>query len=164
MIETAIFFYNHLQSSAAGLVWGAHQVHRDRWLMTPPVQLGTWSAARHLFHMAFYEETIALPSMRQWLGDPLPNLEGLSEEAAWDEAAGKDVQVLTQRFHTVRQAQVELTLQLSESAWDHFMQTVWDPFPLRWVVSKTLQHTAEHTSDILRLALFWDAFIERKAT
>lgn len=163
MIETAVFFYNQLQSSATGLVWAAHQVPSDRWLQAPPAQLGTWSAARHLFHMAFYEETIALPSMRQWLGDPLPELETVNEDAAWDETADRGILVLTQRFHTVRQAQVELTIQLSESAWDHILQTLWAPFPLRWVVTKTLQHTAEHTNDILRMALFWDAFIEGKA-
>ncbi len=39
--------------------------------------------------------------------------------------------------------------------------TVWSypglpPVTLRWVVTKTLQHTAEHVSALLRLSLFWD--------
>ncbi|GAC1447801.1 MAG: hypothetical protein PVSMB4_03950 [Ktedonobacterales bacterium] len=28
--------------------------------------------------------------------------------------------------------------------------------PWRWVVSKPVQHTAEHTHDLMRLVLFWD--------
>ena len=37
-------------------------------------------------------------------------------------------------------------------------ETNWGPVPLFWVVSKTYQHTAEHISDLLRIALFWDDF------
>ena len=36
--------------------------------------------------------------------------------------------------------------------------TGWGPIPLLWLVSKTYQHTNEHTSDVLRMALFWDYY------
>ena len=35
--------------------------------------------------------------------------------------------------------------------------------PLRWVVAKTYQHTAEHTSDILRIVLYWDFLAKEPA-
>ena len=34
--------------------------------------------------------------------------------------------------------------------------TGWQDVALYWVVSKTFQHTAEHTHDLMRLVLFWD--------
>ena len=158
MNDMSIFFFNHLQSSADGLVWAAHQLRSDRWLLTPPLQLGEWSAARHLFHMAYYEETIALPSMRQWLGDPMPDLEGVDEDQVWDELADRSIQALELRFQAVRQAQIDLLAQFDAAAWERPLPTVWAPLPLRWVVGKTFQHTAEHTNDVMKLALNWDAF------
>lgn len=35
---------------------------------------------------------------------------------------------------------------------------MWGPVTLRWVVSKTYQHTFEHGSTIMRIALFWEGF------
>jgi hypothetical protein len=158
MNETSTWFYNHLQSSGEDLIWSAQQVRSDRWQLDPPQPLGEWSAARHLFHMAFYEETLALPSMRQWLGSPLPNLQDDDEEGTWQALPDRGIQAMTTRFQTVRQAQIDLIPLLDESAWEQIQSTVWAPFPLRWVVSKTFQHTTEHINDILRLALFWDRF------
>ena len=39
------------------------------------------------------------------------------------------------------------------------VKLIWGPVTLSWVVSKTYQHTAEHTGDILRIALFWDSWL-----
>lgn len=43
-------------------------------------------------------------------------------------------------------------------AWDDQRGTVWGARPLHWVVSKTFQHTTEHTHDVMKLALFWGYF------
>src|SRR3989304_5598631 len=66
--------------SGSHMQWGA--MNLSQWFQTP-LQLGEWSAARHAFHLLYYEQTIALPSMRQWLGGPMSFLRGPDDEAAW---------------------------------------------------------------------------------
>ncbi len=151
------WFHDQLQAGADGLVWGAQQVPQARRNTAPPKPLGEWTAARHIFHMVFYERYIALPSMQQWLGAARP-VEGVEEEAAWA-AAGGDFETLLADFKQVRAEQVQLLAKFDEQAWQSTRETVWGPVTLAWVVSKTYQHTAEHTSDILRLALFWDSWL-----
>jgi hypothetical protein len=80
------WFYDQLQASADGFVWGAQQVPIARRNVRPPEALGEWTAARHIFHMVYYEQNIALPSMQQWLGKPLP-AEGVEEDIAWGEGS-----------------------------------------------------------------------------
>ena len=65
---------------------------------------------------------------------------------------------LLDQFCAVRRAQIALLSQVSEQAWHAQQMTGWGPIPLLWLVSKTYQHTNEHTSDVLRLALFWDYY------
>jgi hypothetical protein len=48
------------------------------------------------------------------------------------------------------------------STWFHVQLTSSTEVTLRWVVSKTLQHTFEHTNNILRIALFWDFVAEQE--
>ena len=155
------WFHDQLQASADGFVWGAQQVPNARRLLQPPEGLGEWTAARHIFHMVFYEQTIALPSMRQWLGELCPSLDGLDEDVAWGE--GKDdVESLLAEFKKVRTEQVALLPKFDDLAWNTTCEAVWGPVTLAWVVSKTYQHTAEHTNDVMRIALFWDRFVARQ--
>lgn len=151
------WFKKHLQSSADGFLWGARQIPVERLYLSPPSVLGDWSAARHVFHLFFYERTFALPSMRQWLGGPglsRHELGRLNEEAAWNE--GHDFDVLQKQFLEGRQTQIALLSELSEAAWDERLLTVWGPTTLHWVVSKTYQHTMDHTNTVLSMVLFWD--------
>ena len=71
------WFNEQLQSSANGFVWGTEQVPEARRYAQPPTGLGEWTVARHVFHLYFYEKTIALPSMQQWLGESMPEVEDL---------------------------------------------------------------------------------------
>lgn len=151
------WFHDQLQTSAAGFVWGAQQVPNARRNIRPPEALGEWTAARHIFHMVFYEQNIALPSMLQWLGKPLP-VKGRAEDTAWGEG-NEDVESLLAEFKRVRGEQVQLLARFDDQAWNSTCGTIWGPVTLSWVVSKTYQHTAEHTSDILRIALFWDSWL-----
>jgi hypothetical protein len=148
------WFHDQLQASGDGFAWGAEQVLSERRDLLPPVQLGEWTAARHVFHMLFYEQTIALPSMQQWLGGPLPPNADADEDLAW---SGEDQEMgrLLGRFKQVRSEQIALLPKFEAADWETSRETVWGPRPLRWVVSKTYQHTAEHTHDVMRLALFW---------
>jgi hypothetical protein len=92
--------------------------------------------------------------MRQWLGSPLPNMAGVNEVAAWQ--AGHDLTKVLEDFSAVRAEQIALLAEYGEQAWQELRQTIWDQQTLRWVLSKTFQHTAEHTHDVLSIALFWD--------
>jgi hypothetical protein len=155
------WFHDQLRASADGFVWGAEQVPNARRFVQPPKGLGEWIAARHIFHMVYYEQTIALPSMQQWLGAECPSTDHLDEEVAWGEGQANFESLLAQ-FRLVRAEQVALLPKFDALAWETTREAVWGSVSLRWVVSKTYQHTAEHTNDVMRMALFWDAFEARQ--
>ena len=148
------WFHDQLQSSADGFVWGAQQVQNERRNIRPRDVLGEWTAARHIFHMVFYEQSIALPTMYQWLGKPCP-VEDVDEDISWGEGS-RNVENLLAEFKKVRDEQIQLLSRFDDLAWNSTCETIWGPVTLSWVVTKTYQHSAEHTSDILRIALFWD--------
>jgi hypothetical protein len=150
------WFRQQLQASADGFVWAAEQVPLERRYMQPPTGLGEWAAARHVFHLLYYEQNIALPNMRQWLGEPWILTGGLDEGAAWGQ--GQDVENLLTEFRAVRNEQIALLSEFDEGTWHETRTNIWGPATLLWVVSKTYQHTAEHTSNVLQIALFWDFF------
>jgi hypothetical protein len=147
------WFQVQLQASGEGFVWGAEQVPSERRALLPPARLGEWTAARHVFHMLDYEQKEALPSMQQWLGGPLPA--DSDEDVAWN-GDNQDMDSLLARFKQVRAEQIALLPKFEEADWQTTREAVWGPRTLLWVVSKTYQHTAEHTHDVMRLALFWE--------
>jgi hypothetical protein len=127
------------------------------------VGLGEWSALRHLFHLVWYEREFALPTMRLWLGGPPFTEEGLDDEADWHaQRTGVELGAWLHAFAEGRDEQRALLARLDPAAWTEERLIGWSdqpwPVPLRWVVAKTYQHTAEHTNDVLRIALFWDQF------
>ncbi len=151
------FFLPQMQSGADGFLWALAQVPEARRDKRPPAPLGEWAVARHLFHMVYYEKTYALPAMRHWLGYPLlefPRDE--EEETNWH--IRLSFPLLLNRFRENRAAQITLLGEYSADTWQETRITGWGPVNLAWVVSKTYQHTAEHTSDVLRMVLFWDRF------
>jgi hypothetical protein len=154
------WFDRQLQASAEGFCWSVKQVPAERRLAQPPRPLGEWTVARHAFHMVYYERTIALPSMRQWLGDPCPTVDDDDEDTAWDD--NQDIDSLVAQFQAVRAEQVALLPQFEPALWEDRRDAVWGSVTLRWVVSKTYQHTCEHTNNILQLALFWDVMARRQ--
>jgi hypothetical protein len=157
-MDLSKWFHDQLQASADGFVWGAQQVPNARRNIRPPEALGEWTATRHIFHMAFYEKNIALPSMHQWLGKACPSLDNVDEDIEWGEGSD-NVENLLAEFTKVRDEQIQLLAMFNEPAWNSTRETIWRSVTLSWVVSKTYQHTAEHTSDIMRLALFWDSWM-----
>ena len=62
----------------------------------------------------------------------------------------------------MREEQLALLGQLSTSAWEEPRECMWGLVTLKWVVSKTFQHTAEHTHDVMMLVLFWDRVLARQ--
>jgi hypothetical protein len=83
--------------------------------------------------------------MYQWLGKPLP-VEGVEEDIAWGEG-NDNIESLLTEFTKVRDEQIQLLAKFDESAWNSTCETIWGPVTLSWVVSKTYQHTAEHTTN-----------------
>ena len=155
---------DELGRSGSGFDWALRHVPADRLGLTPPSGLGEWSAVRHLFHLVWYEREIALPTMRLWLGGPPFTEEGLDEEGDWTaDRAGVELEAWLRTFTAGRDEQRGLLARLDPAAWTTERTTGWSDLPgsvpLRWVVAKTYQHTAEHTSDVLRIALFWDLFV-----
>jgi hypothetical protein len=161
MNEISQWFSDQLQSTLDGLTWSARQIPAERWLLQPPPVFGTWSSARHLFHLCFYEENIALPSMRIWLGHPWLDINEEDEEKTWQELSDTNLEDLCRRFTHVRQAQQDLLPKFELVDWHRVCSTGWGDVSLYWVVSKTFQHTAEHTYGIMSQALFWDAVVKR---
>jgi len=152
------WFHEQLQASANGFVWGTEQVPETRRYELPPKGLGEWTVARHVFHLWYYEQTIALPSMQQWLGAAIPALEDSDEDVAWSKKQDR-VESLLEDFKAVREEQIALLPRFDDAAWNDTREAVWGPVTLLWVVSKTYQHTAEHTNDVMRIGLFWDAYL-----
>ncbi len=161
--DLAGWFRYQLQASADGFIWALEELPSARRDVRPPdtAWLGEWTAARHLFHMVTYEEHLALPSVRQWLGAPAPAFDEEAEEQTW--GRGQAVEGLVARFRSARAAQIALLPALDARAWEETRPSVWGPMTLRWVVAKTYQHTTDHTSALLQLALFWDVAARRTA-
>jgi hypothetical protein len=156
------WFHHHLQASADGFVWGVEQVPTERRYRQPPTGLGEWTVARHIFHMVYYEQRDVLPVMQQWLGAPEVVSEWGHEEVAWQASCTEPIEHLLSQFRAVRREQLALLPRFVERTWHEQQESGWGPVTLLWVVSKTYQHTAEHTNDVLRIALFWDRFITRE--
>jgi hypothetical protein len=156
-MDYSAWFQQHLQTSADGFVWAVEQVSEVRRYAAPPRALGEWHVARHLFHMLDYERQIAVPVMRQWLGAP-PAVVNWDEEANWEANCAIPMAGLLEEFRAVRREQLAMLPQIGAQTWHEPQMTGWGPVPLLWVVTKTFQHTNEHTHDVLRLALFWDYF------
>ena len=153
------WFQDQLQASAEGFIWAAQQVRKTRQCLQPPEGLGEWSVTRHIFHMALYEQTYAFPSMRQWLGEAPPSLKGVDEDVAWGEGRD-DIEIMLSEFKQLRIEQIALLPKYDASTWKMSNKTFWGRVTLSWVVSKTFQHTAEHTSDVMQIALFWDDVVK----
>lgn len=156
-MNTSEWFSYQLKASMDGFVWAVEQVPAERRNSTPPKKgLGEWNVAQHIFHMFHYERTLALPHMHHWLGGPLPSFDERSEDDAWEkEGRSTSIERLLQEFQQVRATQIELLPRFDETLWNEVRDSVWGERSIRWIVSKTFQHTADHTNTILCMALFW---------
>ena len=74
MTDWVSWFHYQLQASADGLIWAFSQISpafREN-LPPEPEYFGTWPAVRHVWHVTEYERCLVIPSMNQWLDEPLP--------------------------------------------------------------------------------------------
>lgn len=156
-MQLSEWFDKQIQASAEGLIWSVEQVPAARHFRQPPPNLGQWSMARHLFHLVDYEQKFALPLMRQWLGEAAPVF-AYDEEDVWQRVQVATIAPLVAQFCAVRNEQLALLPLFKERTWYEERQTFAEDesATLLWVVTKTYQHTAAHTNDVLRMALFWE--------
>src|SRR6185503_18805384 len=120
------WFHEQLQTSANGFVWGTEQVPEARRYTQPPKGLGEWTVARHVFHLWYYEQTIALPSMQQWLGESIPSLDDADEDVDWSNTQ-ETVESLLEKFSIVRAEQIGLLPKFDATAWNATREAVWGP-------------------------------------
>jgi hypothetical protein len=144
-----------LDSTLEDLRWALAQVPPEREARRPPPALGEWSVRRHLYHLWFYEHHIALPQMRYALGLQGPLLPGEvpDEDLAWP----REIPAARwlERLEAVRRETIALARPLPPEVWTRPVSgTVWGTRTLAWIVTKTLQHTYEHMTTILQIALF----------
>lgn len=161
-MERSEWFARQLAVGQEFFAWAVGQMPDALLCVPPPRRPDDWPAARHVFHLAYYERTLALPIMRQWAGGPPPQTLGIEDDAAHEERAwlaAHDTPLgdLLGQLQSIREEQIQLAQQFADAVWDEPRDALWGRVPLRWVVTKTLQHTAEHTHDVLRLVLWHGA-------
>lgn len=160
MENPANWFHMQLTSSAEAFVWAVEQMPEERRWTGTPRHPDEWPVARHVFHLLSYERRLALPSMRIWHNETFERDETYAEDLAWEStewAKGQKLPAMLTAFRQVRAEQVALLATYDEANWQRALPTpAWGEVTLLWVLTKTLQHTFEHTHDVLRMGLLWD--------
>jgi hypothetical protein len=160
MMDPGQWFREQLRMSALNFVWAVEQVPVERRMVEPLPPYGEWPVARHVFHMLSYEQQTALPMMRRWLSDGSFEKAPYDEDEAWLTAPPLDH--LLDQFQAIRAEQIGLIEHFDPAAWTTILDTNnWGPVTLQWFVSKTFQHTLDHTNSVLQIALFWDPWLWR---
>lgn len=151
------WFRYQLKASGEGFVWAFSQINPARQCQFPPEPeyFGQWTPARHVWHVTEYERCLALPTMRQWMNEPMPPQDAWTDDdAAWSAAQDRKPEELVAAFRTVRAAQIALLDQLATMDWTTPQETLWGPKPLKMIVTKTYQHTLEHSDTLLRMVVW----------
>ncbi len=157
-MDLSTWFRQLIQSSTDSFLWTVEQFPQERYYLSP--RPNRWPIARILYHLLYYEKWIALPSMQQWLDGSLPIVGSMEEDAvreeeAWHAGQGHDMATMITNFRTLRAEQLELLTQFNEHDWQQTRQSIWGTVSLKWVMTKTYQHTLEHTDEVLRAYLWW---------
>lgn len=170
-----------LEATAKTLQWAISLVPDDRLALEPThgelpnsgqgfrTYFGSWSAYRHLFHLVHYEQSYALPTMKHWLGDPLPKVDLMFpdmdlEESLWEREKTNEpnLAVLLHRFRSIRKEQIAVTRSIPVEDWaKEKVSTGLGKVSAELVVTKTIEHTLVHGKTILRNALYWDRALNR---
>lgn len=162
MSETTLF-RQQLTSSADGLVWAVDQIPTGRYDVIPLPDFGTWSVARIMFHEIWYERNVALPYLRFWYGAAsAPDFSGYAEDQEEQDwlAAKRDMPGLLAQFRALNDALVSLLETDEALEWHEARETVFGDVTLYWLMMKTYQSRVEQTDTLLRMALYWDLYLQ----
>ena len=151
-------FQQQLKTSMENFLWAVEQIPQERLYLAP--RPNRWPIARIIFHLTRYEQRLALPSMQQWLGGPRPVVgtqeeDNAQDERDWNGGEGHSIQTLVADFKGIRSQQLALFPQFNEQSWREEREAIWGKVSLKWVLTKTYQHTLEHTDEVLRAYLWW---------
>ena len=157
MTNWAAWFTNQLKASADNLVWALSQIPiRVQNELPPHPRWGTWSPARHIWHVTEYERCLVIPTMKQWLDEsPKPDFAWSDDDETWEAVQNRSFEELTAEFLQIRQQQIDMLPHLAGTNWQVPRGTLWGSKPLSFIVTKTFQHTYEHGDVLLRMVLWW---------
>jgi hypothetical protein len=156
------WFTYQLNASADALIWAFSRIEPGFHDQLPPFPdyMGTWTPSHHVWHITDCERDLSIPAMRLWLGEALPADEH-DEEAEWAAVTDRSYEALAAGVRTVRQEQIALLQALAAVDWAEERKTYWGMKPLSMVVTKTFQHTYEHSDTLLRMGLWWHGFPDK---
>jgi hypothetical protein len=166
MTDYVSWFRYQLKASADGFEWAFSQIppaFLDQ-LPPDPGYLGTWSPARHVWHVTEYERCMSIPAMYGWLPDlTIDDPDWPDDDDAWAKVQTRGLEALLSKFRNIRQQQIDLLDQLATTDWNEPRETQWGLKPLSMVVTKTFQHTYEHGDTLLRMGLWWEEILKEEA-
>ena len=139
--------------------WAA--IPAERWRVVPPERMAwvsRWPAQRHLYHLYIYER-ITVDYAAYWLADGTPLSE--AQDAEHDclltrQAEGWQKLSAAEMMAGWRYYRQELLARLARAKNWEARQPYWDNQDLHMIAAECFQHTLEHTTTLLQLALFWD--------
>jgi hypothetical protein len=169
-----------LLSTTEAIKFSISQIPDNRFTAAPPhpshpnsdkgfkTYFGEWSASRLLFHLVFYEEKYAIPTLRHWLGDPHPKLDLIFpdptlEQSEWDRMDDGDLQsgTLLERLRDARTEQIEVLKAIPKDVLEtELISTGLGAVSAIFVTTKTIQHTLEHGNDLYKNALYWERALD----
>ena len=139
--------------------WAA--IPAERRAILPPgrlTRISAWPAQRHLYHLYVYER-IVVDTLAYWLADGAPLTdEQIAEhdrllrgqEQAWQERSAEET------LAGLREQRAESLARLARADDGQARHPHWDDQDQATVAAECLQHTLEHTTTLLQLAIFWD--------
>ncbi len=148
----------HSVTMLAG-AWAA--IPAERRTQVPPEHMGwvsTWPAQRHLYHLYIYERiTVDYAAFLQADGTPLTEAQDAEHERLLTGQAADWPQLrAAELLAGWRENRQELLARLARATNWEARQPYWDNQDLNTITAECWQHTLEHTTTLLQLALFWD--------
>lgn len=139
--------------------WAA--IPSERRLVVPPERLAwvsDWPAQRHLYHLYIYER-ITVDYAAFWLPDGAPLT--VAQDAEHDRLLKRQAEDWPQLsaaelLAAWRETRHELLARLARARNWEARQPYWENQDLHTIAAECWQHTLEHTTTLLQLALFWD--------
>jgi hypothetical protein len=108
--------------------------------------------------MLYYEREGVLPHMQHWTDGSLDLTHTFHhyDEDGTLQNGDHPIDTMLQEFRQIRTEQIVLLPNFTEQLWHEVQPSGWGNRNMNWIVSKTFQHTTDHTNTILQMALFWE--------